>query len=110
MKKLKTFGIGTLCLFASVGAYATYEKITTDPVVLYQRQLTILERTANDTKEDIKLVRINLETLEARLKRDQADWKDTRCLMAREEDERGIEVNDETRELCDFTKVVNQPR
>jgi len=105
MKKLRKFGIGTLCLFASVGAYATYENITTDPVVLYQRQLTILERGANDTKEDIKLVQGNLNTLEKRLARYQADWKDTRCLMAREEVEQGHEVNDDTRELCDFTKA-----
>jgi len=105
MKKLKNFGIGLVCLFATLGAYATYEKVTTDPVVLYQRQLTILERGANDTKGDIKLVQGNLDTLEARLARYQADWKDTRCLMAREEVEQGLEVNEETQNLCDFTKA-----
>ena len=110
MKKLKTIGIGTLCLFASVGAYATYENITTDPVVLYQRQLTILERGATDTKEDIKLVQSNLNTLETRLGRYQADWKDTRCLMAREEMEQGLDVNYETQDLCDFTKAQSPAR
>ena len=105
MKKIKNFGIGFISLFSFIGVYASYERIMTDPVTLYQRQLNILERGANDTKDDIEGAQSKLDVLDVRLAKYQADWKDTRCLMAREEVEQNLEVNNETRDLCGFTIV-----
>ena len=100
MKKLKLILIGLLCLFSSIGIFATYSKMSTKEIEVIERNLIEINKEINIKEKKIKMLKTELAQTEDK-KNKLISLKDSKiCVLANIKKLNNQAIQESSEELC----------